>query len=231
MKASASNNIPIFLWLVLPAAIIVAQIFLEIFMPRNLLAPMLSEGGPHETLQFLFAALACLMAVRMVFQLQDRLLKGLMLCVALGCIYIAGEEISWGQWVFGWITPEFWQQVNDQSETNLHNTSAWLDQKPRLLLFIGIMAAGLLIPALRRWWPSKLPPRLAVLYPSDLLVVTALGVSIPYFIQDVAESLGLHPFERVSEVQELYMYYFILLYLVDFHKRVISQVSLGEKRS
>lgn len=192
---------------------------------------MLSEGGPHETLQFLFAALACLMAARMLFQLQDKLLKGLMLCVALGCFYIAGEEVSWGQQIFGWITPEFWLEVNDQSETNLHNTTAWLDQKPRLLLFIGIMAAGLLIPALRRWWPSRLPTRYAVLYPSDLLVVTALGVTVPYFIQEVAESLSLHPFERVSEVQELYMYYFILLYLADFHKRVISQVSLGEKRS
>lgn len=224
VKASASNNIPVFLWLVLPVAIIVIQTLLEILVPQNLLGPMLSEGGPHETLQFLFSALACFLAARMCFQLEDRLLKGLMLCIALGCFYIAGEEISWGQWVFGWITPEFWQQVNDQSETNLHNTSAWLDQKPRLLLFIGIMVGGLLVPALRRWWPSKLPAKYAVLYPSDALVVTALGVTIPYFIQEVAEALGFHPFERVSEVQELYMYYFLFLYLIDFHKRVFSQV-------
>jgi len=231
VKGSAPNNIPVFLWLVVPVAILVAQIALEILLPRHVLAPMLSEGGPHETFQFLFAACACLMAARMLFQLQDKLLKALMLCIALGCFYIAGEEISWGQQIFGWVTPEFWLQVNDQSETNLHNTSAWLDQKPRLLLFIGIIVAGLLIPALRRWWPSKLPMRFAVLYPSDLLAVTALGVSVPYFIQEALESLGLHPFERVSEVQELYMYYFILLYLIDFHKRVISQVSLGEKHS
>lgn len=32
-----------------------------------------------------------------------------------------GEEISWGQRVFGWITPEKWSNLNVQNETNLHN--------------------------------------------------------------------------------------------------------------
>ena len=65
------------------------------------------------------------------------------------CIYFAGEEASWGQWYFLWETPEAFQQINDQQETNLHNTSSWLDQKPRLAVEIWIFLGGFIWPLLR----------------------------------------------------------------------------------
>jgi hypothetical protein len=37
----------------------------------------------------------------------------------------AGEEISWGQRILGFQTPEPLSQVNRQEEFNLHNLSAW----------------------------------------------------------------------------------------------------------
>jgi hypothetical protein len=37
-----------------------------------------------------------------------------------------GEEISWGQRIFGWGTPEFLGELNAQNETNLHNL--WFSQ-------------------------------------------------------------------------------------------------------
>lgn len=37
----------------------------------------------------------------------------------------AGEEISWGQRILGFETPESISQVNRQEEFNLHNLSAW----------------------------------------------------------------------------------------------------------
>ncbi|MEQ9261181.1 MAG: hypothetical protein RIG84_19000 [Roseovarius sp.] len=33
----------------------------------------------------------------------------------------AGEEVSWGQRIFGWESGEFFQESNKQNETNLHN--------------------------------------------------------------------------------------------------------------
>jgi hypothetical protein len=145
----------------------------------------------------------------------------------LGSFYIFGEEISWGQHILNWNTPEYWSAINDQNETNLHNTSAWLDQKPRLLLFIGICAAGLLAPALRRWKPQWLPGRFDVFYPSDILAVTALGVLLPYTVQEIAEHFfhgGI--FTRVSEVQEAFLYYFVALYLWDLYNREIAKHNL-----
>ncbi|WP_138933084.1 hypothetical protein [Roseovarius arcticus] len=40
---------------------------------------------------------------------------------ALMFFMAAGEEISWGQRIFGWESSEFFQQNNKQDETNLHN--------------------------------------------------------------------------------------------------------------
>lgn len=40
---------------------------------------------------------------------------------AAACVVIAGEELSWGQWIFHWDTPEALAAVNLQNETNAHN--------------------------------------------------------------------------------------------------------------
>ena len=41
--------------------------------------------------------------------------------VGLVFVFLGMEEISWGQHLFGWQTPEAFAVLNDQSETNLHN--------------------------------------------------------------------------------------------------------------
>lgn len=46
--------------------------------------------------------------------------------LALLFLVCFGEEISWGQRLFGWQTPDSWADMNAQHETNLHNL--WLFQ-------------------------------------------------------------------------------------------------------
>ena len=58
---------------------------------------------------------------------------------ALSCLYIAGEEMSWGQHFFHWNTPEYWAEVNRQEETNLHNTYAVFEKWPRAILEVGVV--------------------------------------------------------------------------------------------
>jgi hypothetical protein len=41
--------------------------------------------------------------------------------LALLCLFAAGEEISWGQRVLGFSSPELFVRHNAQHETNLHN--------------------------------------------------------------------------------------------------------------
>ena len=42
--------------------------------------------------------------------------------LTLFCVFVAGEEISWGQRVLGLQPPEIFLEHNDQQELNLHNT-------------------------------------------------------------------------------------------------------------
>ena len=51
-------------------------------------------------------------------------LRWFYLLVGLGALFVAGEEVSWGQHIFGFATPEFLLLANDHQETNLHNTAA-----------------------------------------------------------------------------------------------------------
>lgn len=41
--------------------------------------------------------------------------------LACACFFVAGEEVSWGQWIFHWDTPDALAEANLQGETNLHN--------------------------------------------------------------------------------------------------------------
>jgi len=48
--------------------------------------------------------------------------RNLVFCIlGIFCFVACGEEISWGQRIFGIQTPEFLKKINRQGETNLHN--------------------------------------------------------------------------------------------------------------
>ncbi len=113
-----------------PALIIVGQIGLEIFVPDQYMPELHSEFGPHEILQGLILFPAILLALRVIQLAPSVPLRGWGILALIGSVYVFGEELSWGQHLFDWTTPEFWNQINDQGETNFHNTSSWLDQKP-----------------------------------------------------------------------------------------------------
>lgn len=214
------------LWLGVPLLIITAQILIEIFVPHQYLGELHSENGPHETLQFILAALALVFAFRCLFAAipeKQPLLTAWIICFCLGCAYIAGEEISWGQHVFEWGTSEFWSSINDQNETNLHNTSSWLDQKPRLILLIGVVMGGLVIPSLQKLKPALVPTQFSLIYPPSCLSVTAafaLGVKVIDKIDDNFEHMSI--LSRASEVEELYLFYFVLLYLIALRRRIVG---------
>jgi hypothetical protein len=69
--------------------------------------------------------------------------------VALFCIFVAGEELSWGQRLVGYTPPPAFLEHNTQQELNLHNFRDLLG-RPKWLL-AGILAGyGLLLPAVVR---------------------------------------------------------------------------------
>ena len=198
----------------IPLLIFMGQIVVEIFVPNAEKPAFHSEGGPHEIVQVVFLSLALPTAIWLCFRVKNKWLKLWTGIAGLCCFYVLGEEISWGQHIFGWVTPEEWARLNDQNETNAHNTSTWLDQKPRALLEIGVLVGGLIIPALKKWMPEKLPERFKDIYPGYEVVFTAaFAVTVKILAQFQFED-GTKIFWRSSEMIELYLYYFVMLYLI-----------------
>ena len=192
------------------------QIGIEIFTSRELQTWMVSENGPIETLQALILVAAIGVAVSWFFIKAEKtpLLNFWFALAAVCCFYVAGEEVSWGQHIWNWTTPEYWSEVNDQQETNLHNTSSWLDQKPRLILELGIIFGGLVAPILKKYNLLRLPEKLDILMPSPKLAVIALLILVPKLVEKAFEMIDVAVFARISEVQEVYMFYFVLIYLI-----------------
>lgn len=156
---------------------------------------------------------------------------------SLACIYFAGEEASWGQWYFNWKTPDFMAGINDQGETNLHNMSSWLDQKPRTLVEFFIFIVGFTIPAYRilsRRQPREedespvtwkdwifAPPSLMPAGFLFLFIRVANWLPYPFF-----ENLGN------SELREFAIAWFLTWYLSSYYVRLktLSEMSKTDYR-
>ena len=210
-------------WLGVPLIVMVLQIAIELTVPSHIIGDLHSERGPHEMGQFLLLLTSvgvCIAALVRINWQEQKFLGFWFSLAAFCCFYVGGEEISWGQHILKWSTPDYWATINDQQETNLHNVSSWFDQKPRLLLQIAIYSGGLLLPLLIWLKPKSVPERFAIIYPPWQLFVVALCVLVPKQIQDIGEMMNVHLFARVSEVQELYMFYFVLLYLIALKARI-----------
>ncbi len=119
--------------------------------------------------------------------------------VAAFCAFVAGEEISWGQRVAGFVPPEIFLERNYQQEANLHNLlkdifdSRW----QVVVIALGYGALAPIVASRSRFVAALAPARilapgfiavalLEVAYPFDLageLAELALGLS---FVVDVS---------------------------------------------
>lgn len=146
----------------------------------------------------------------------------------LACIYFAGEEASWGQHYLRWDTPESLKALNDQSETNLHNVSHWFDQKPRALVELWMVFAGLVVPIVHRFRPGALLASrswarwfwpTAAGAPAVLAFLFSLIVSIVAKKYSSAELMRLGS----NELREFYVAFFLSGYLLSLWWRLRQQ--------
>ena len=99
--------------------------------------------------------------------------------VALLFVLAALEEISWGQRLFGWGTPQALSEINKQQETNIHNIAAkWTEEILLIGAAILALAASLARAVLHRQrrvtTADFLLPSL-VLSPALLMIIGTLG--------------------------------------------------------
>jgi hypothetical protein len=229
-------ELPTFWWLGFPPLLLVVQTAFFLLAPRAYAAFIDGERGLVELGTAVIVlpgfVLGLLIFLHHRRSLPTRWLAVWMLLNALACLYIAGEELSWGQHLMGWETPEGWQAVNDQQETNLHNLDRigpWLDQKPRTLLELWVLVGGLIYPLWRMARGARLnaagtPDWKAWFWPTRSLLVTALLAIVVRFPERLEDWFGLPrppPLNmRVSETQEYYFALFLTLYLASVWVRL-----------
>ena len=193
---------------------------------------VLPEGyGILEVSHFLLPLYGLFVAgslLLMPFVRARRFVFTVALIAALSCLYIAGEEMSWGQHFFNWSTPEYWAMVNRQQETNLHNTWAVFEKTPRSILEAGIFVGGLGVPIAAAFLPWLRACRLSLFLPADALVPTALGV-LTFKLIDRLQQGDYIPqiLQRPAETIETYLYFFILAYVIVYARR-IKELEIAE---
>jgi len=125
------------LWIILPLLLVAVTVVEIVLQSEELGRWLTGEGSVIENLTVFFLLCAVFRGLNALVRRQssqDRLLRTYFLVLLLGCVFFAGEELSWGQHLFGWQTPDGWAEVNRQKETNLHNTVAIFDKLPRSAL-------------------------------------------------------------------------------------------------
>ena len=134
-------------------------------------ATLTLEDGPVEWM----GALALLLA-SLGFACCARKSRWYIL-LALFCFFAFGEEISWGQRLFGFGTPKFFSQWNTQDETNLHN----------LAFVSGYDKAGRKLP----WWGNLITAgRIFTLCCFSLGVFVPWGAHCSQFVREKVKSLN-----------------------------------------
>lgn len=149
---------------------------------RSLFSLLTDEDRILEWSQFALyltaAAIAFLNALRLR-RSRQHLPALAWVAFTVGCVFIAGEEISWGQRIFGWGTPFGLRAVNYQGETNVHNIRTVLNGVNVSLLVGGLygMAGWYGLERLRRWRASL---ERAWLFVPPLFLSSAFGVVFAY---------------------------------------------------
>lgn len=139
-------------------------LFLTIPATRQFTKFLLTENQPVELLTFASLLFASILGIQLAVQAHRNnarrqvevfytLFAGLLFVIAM-------EEIAWGQWFFGFETPDALKELNQQGELTLHNLDGMHGRTEYLRLTFGL--CGLLglaltpVPFFKHLTPSKL---------------------------------------------------------------------------
>lgn len=233
MNKNSLRDLPIWWWAGIPAVMLLLTLY-AYFNSAELMTLLIRRdehpdgGGIAETGTVLVLLPAILAGIAILRQYRDRLplwMLGWLAGWVLACIYFAGEEASWGQHYFRWGAPEVLRGLNDQNETNLHNIGTWFDQKPRTLVELWIVFAGLIVPVIHRLRPRALYADrewARWFWPTAIGMPTVLVFLFSFIVALIAKKTGRPDLHQLgsNELREFYIAFFMSIYLLSFWYRL-----------
>jgi hypothetical protein len=153
-----------------------------------------SENGIIEYLQVVLLILAIyfLFSSRIFFYDNNKSIYYLIIIKIIGLTYFLGEEISWGQHIFKWASPDFFIDLNNQKETNLHNISNLFDQLPRTIVLLWCCFSIIIIKYVNKFVKIN---KMLFIFINPNLKVFLISLLLFFFVLPdlIVDYLGLHP--------------------------------------
>lgn len=182
-------------------------------LPFDQLAQITRQDGPAEYFQnvFLLGSLfIAILALIKSFKQRNKLVIGFLIASVAGLTFLLGEEISWGQFIFGIETPAHWASINEQQETTLHNLKGIAGNISYLYFLLGLVVC---LAPLTEKFVKKVIGSVAtkVVLPSRNLVFYFSIVAGYYFYNIVNPSNNLNYW---PEAIELFLYGGIFVYFI-----------------
>ncbi|GLQ07913.1 hypothetical protein [Sneathiella chinensis] len=230
MNKTSSHELPAWLWLWLVPVLLIVQLIVRAISPEFANTHFSGELGIVENITVVILIPAIFLSLYLVANrryLPARWMPFWYGMLGLACLYFAGEEASWGQHWFGWETPEGFKALNDQGETNFHNMSSWLDQKPRLIVELSAIIGGVILPIIRKRRGIVYPEGSwqALFWPTWICLPVSLFIGLIKLPDRLIGGQNIpYPFNlRVSETQEAYVAMAFFLYFASVAIRVYRQ--------
>lgn len=181
-----------------------APVFVALFVwQRPLLDVITVEDGPAEYLSAVFYFAAALLFA--LAGLRGVTSRWWMVPLVVLSVLVGGEEISWGQRLFGFGTPESLADANVQGEVNLHNIEG-VHGTVRAAVVLFFLVGFVLLPLAVRFWPVVAAQVSRLRFPVPPLVLAPLVlVAVAFMVGDRLIPLGDGEIFMLDEVGELYL--------------------------
>ena len=118
---------------------------LAVPLTRGAATSVLLENGPVELLTFAFLVAGGAVGLGSAWRRRRRgepvAVVAFHALFALGLLAVGGEEVAWGQWFWGFETPEALREANTQGELTLHNHRVFNDHLEAFPLLFGVGGA------------------------------------------------------------------------------------------
>ncbi|NRG18575.1 hypothetical protein HPQ64_12830 [Rhizobiales bacterium] len=213
--AQTGFAVKLFFYAIVPTAVFFALMTIGYVSPAAYEAYFNGETAYLEILHIILPLIAAIMSFRLILAFRrdgNPPMTAFSVLAVAASVFAAGEEASYGQHFFGWEADGVFLELNDQRETNLHNIGSWFDQKPRAILEVITILAGLVVPFMQEWvrgWlPKFMKPYVTGFWFMPIAILIQLS-ELPKRL-DIA-GVGIIPDIRYSEFQEFFIFYFLVL--------------------